>query len=151
MSVVWFYFDGKKPRNEQTFTLNFQLATENKKAVLQKLPTQKLKNWWTISYQETRKNPQNIKELLQFQSCPRSFSSRPTVHLLDNLSASGIIPRYTAERGLFAKYPLSTGLSSAHTTTRRPFLERPGNLSGPKSNSWNYDPVAVESCCFNMF
>ena len=30
-----------------------------------------------------------------------------------------------------------------------PFLETPGNLSGPKSNSWN--PVAVKSYSFNMF
>ena len=36
-------------------------------------------------------------------------------------------------------------------TGPRPFLERPGNLSGPKSNSWNYDPLAVKSCSFNMF
>jgi len=35
--------------------------------------------------------------------------------------------------------------------TRGPFLEGPGNLSGPKSNSWNYDPLAVKSCSFNMF
>jgi len=29
------------------------------------------------------------------------------------------------------------------------FLERPSNLSGPKSNSWNYDQFAVKSCSFN--
>ena len=32
---------------------------------------------------------------------------------------------------------------------RGPFLERPGNLSGPKSNYWN--PVAVKSYSFDMF
>ena len=32
-----------------------------------------------------------------------------------------------------------------------PFLEKPGNLSGPKSNSLNYVPLAVKSCSFNMF
>ena len=31
------------------------------------------------------------------------------------------------------------------------FLERSSNLSGPKSNFWNYDPLAVKSCSFNMF
>ena len=28
------------------------------------------------------------------------------------------------------------------------FLERPGNFSGPKSNSWNYDPLAVKKLFF---
>ena len=32
-----------------------------------------------------------------------------------------------------------------------PFLERPGNLSRPESNSLNYDPLTVKSCSFNMF
>ena len=32
-----------------------------------------------------------------------------------------------------------------------PFLERPGNLSGSKSNSFNFDPLAVKSCSFSMF
>ena len=32
-----------------------------------------------------------------------------------------------------------------------PFLERPGNLSGPKSNSWNYYSLVVKSCFFNIF
>ena len=35
--------------------------------------------------------------------------------------------------------------------TWRPFLEKPDNLSGPKSNSLNYVPLAVKSCSFNMF
>ena len=30
------------------------------------------------------------------------------------------------------------------------FLERLGNLSGPKSNSLSYDALAVKSCSFNM-
>ena len=29
-------------------------------------------------------------------------------------------------------------------TIRGPFLERPGNLSGSKSNSFNFDPLAVK-------
>ena len=35
--------------------------------------------------------------------------------------------------------------------TRGPFLERPGNLLGPKRNSLNYDPLAVKTRSFNMF
>ena len=34
----------------------------------------------------------------KFHSCPRSFASRPTVHFSDNLSALGIILRYTSRR-----------------------------------------------------
>ena len=34
----------------------------------------------------------------KFHSCPRSFASRPTVHFSDNLSALGIIHRYTSRR-----------------------------------------------------
>ena len=39
----------------------------------------------------------------EFQSCPRSFASWPTVHFSDNLSDEGIILGYTSkpERGLF--------------------------------------------------
>ena len=46
---------------------------------------------------------------------------------------------------------LVTSFSCASQKTSGPFLERPGNLSDPKSNSWNYDPLAVKSCSFNMF
>ena len=34
---------------------------------------------------------------------------------------------------------------------RGSFLERPGNLSSPKSNSWNCDPLALKTWSFNMF
>ena len=34
----------------------------------------------------------------KFHSCPRNFASRPTVHFFDNLSALGIILRYTSRR-----------------------------------------------------
>ena len=36
--------------------------------------------------------------ITKFYSCPRSFASRPTVHFLNNLSALGIILRYTSRR-----------------------------------------------------
>ena len=34
----------------------------------------------------------------KFHSCPRTFASLPTVHFSDNLSALGIILRYTSGR-----------------------------------------------------
>ena len=37
------------------------------------------------------------------------------------------------------------------TGARGPFLERPGNLSGSKSNSFNFDPLALKNCSINMF
>ena len=41
----------------------FQLVMENKtKNLLQKLLTERLNDWLTIPYQETRKNPQNMQE-----------------------------------------------------------------------------------------
>ena len=42
----------------------------------------------------------------KFHSCLRSFASRPTVHLSDNVSAVDIISSdiLAAGRGLFAKY-----------------------------------------------
>ena len=34
--------------------------------------------------------------------------------------------------------------------TRGPFLERHGNLMGPKRNSLNYDPLPVKTRSFNV-
>ena len=45
----------------------------------------------------------------------------------------------------------STQIILLQKRTRGPFLKRPGNLPGPKSNSSNYNPLAVKSCSFNMF
>ena len=52
----------EKPRNEQMLKLNFKLVMENKKPVLQKPATEKLKSWLTFPCQETRENRQNMKE-----------------------------------------------------------------------------------------
>ena len=38
-----------------------------------------------------------------------------------------------------------------HGETWGLFLERPGKLSCPKSNSWNYDPLSMKSCSFDIF
>ena len=60
----------------------------------------------------------------KFNSCPRSFVSRPTVHLSDNLSAMDIISSDipAAARGLFTKYAIRTcSALQAHFFNKSPF------------------------------
>ena len=60
----------------------------------------------------------------KFYSCPRSFPSRPTVHFSDNLSALGIILRYTSKPEkayLFYNPPNKAKLKKKpHVSRRRP-------------------------------
>jgi len=60
------------------------------------------KKKWLVLYRRTMPLAERLSS--EFHSCRRSVASRPTVHFSDNLSASGIILRYTRIQKGFIVY-----------------------------------------------
>ena len=138
ISVVWFYFDGRKTkkranvqaklligqgkRKKKTFcrrqwrhkTLVDNSVLRNTKKSTKYAGTIYVRWLWEIIRRADKINkplsgllvyrkimPLAERLSLKFHSCPRSFASRPTVDFVDNLSALGIILRYTSRRKEF--------------------------------------------------
>ena len=135
ISVVWFYFDGRKTKKranvnaklwigqgkpKKTFCrsqwrINKKLVDNSelkKQEKILKIWRNDIRAFTLRNYSEGYKINKPLSGLLvyrrimpsaerlslKFHSCPRSFASRPTVHFSDNVSALGVVLRYTSRR-----------------------------------------------------